>query len=57
LEPIDSKLQQWLFSMGLLLPGYSLPKAETAKAKELSEIEALQVTSTPFLLYLSNYCS
>ena len=57
MEPIDSKLQQWLFSMGLLLPGYSLPKAETAKAKELSEIEALQVTSTPFLLYLSNYCS
>ena len=42
LEPLDSKLHQWLFSMGLLLPGYSLPKLETAKAKELSEIEAIQ---------------
>ena len=43
LEPIDSKLHQWLFSMGLLLPGYVIPKLHPKEAAELSELDALKV--------------
>lgn len=54
LETIDSKLHRWLFSMGLLLPGYVIPKLtakEAAEAAELSEIEALKV----LLSYIFHY--
>ena len=51
LEPIDSKLHRWLFSMGLLLPGYVIPKPrQTAEASELSEIDALKVSHITIII-------